>query len=429
MKIMHIKRLRDQRRKRVAAYCRVSTRLEEQEESYDTQMRYYIDYISANPEWEFAGIYADEKSGTKAQNREGFQRMVADAVAGRIDLVLVKSISRFSRNTVDCQNYANYLLGNGVEVVFEREHISSADPSSSMIFSLMSAIAQDESRSIGENIRWGYQERYKRGEYNLGNNRILGYDTINRKLVPNQDAWIVRMVYRFFLEEKTYKQISDAVYEAGGKGLRTGKPLSNAAITKILRNETYVGDKLLQKNPHINFLTKKPDDTIPYESHYLQNDHEAVIDRATWNRTQEILNTRREEKKRGISRNRQESPLYGKILCGECGCAYTRRTLREYAKVRSEGNYYKAWSCRERVKGKKGCGCRNVTVKEDELLKGVSEILGWEWNGADAFDEGKLCKIVDSVEIWKDRVSVWMKGQRHCSGLLCADAEERRLQA
>ena len=203
MRIKHIPRDRDLHKKRVAAYCRVSTLLEEQEDSFETQVSYYTGYIEAHDDWEFAGIYSDEKSGTKAENRPGFQKLIADALNGKVDYILVKSISRFSRNIVDCQRYARQLHGNGVDVYFEKEHLDTADPSCSMMFSFLSAIAQDESRSISENVKWSYRERFRRGEYNLGNNRILGYDSVDGKLVPNKDARVVEIIYELYLEGKT----------------------------------------------------------------------------------------------------------------------------------------------------------------------------------------------------------------------------------
>lgn len=163
MKITRIPRIRDQHKKRVAAYCRVSTTLDEQEESYEAQLSYYTRLIQAHDDWDFAGVYSDEKSGVKASNRPGFQRLIKDALNGKVDYILVKSISRFSRNIVDCQKYANLLHGNGVDIHFDKENLDTAEPSCSMMFSFLSAIAQDESRSISENVRWGYRERFKRG--------------------------------------------------------------------------------------------------------------------------------------------------------------------------------------------------------------------------------------------------------------------------
>ncbi|MCR5295708.1 MAG: recombinase family protein, partial [Lachnospiraceae bacterium] len=195
MNIIRIRRKRDRHKKRVAAYCRVSTLLGEQEDSFEIQKAYYQSYIQAHDDWEFAGIYSDEKSGTKAKNRPGFQSMIDDALDEKVDYILVKSISRFSRNIVDCQHYAKILQGNGVDVWFEKENLHASDPACFMMFSFLSAIAQDESRMISENVRWAYRERFKRGEYNLGNNRILGYDSVDGKLVPNADAEAIRLIY------------------------------------------------------------------------------------------------------------------------------------------------------------------------------------------------------------------------------------------
>ena len=288
MKITRIPRIRDQHKKRVAAYCRVSTTLDEQEESYEAQLSYYTRLIQAHDDWDFAGVYSDEKSGVKASNRPGFQRLIKDALNGKVDYILVKSISRFSRNIVDCQKYANLLHGNGVDIHFDKENLDTAEPSCSMMFSFLSAIAQDESRSISENVRWGYRERFKRGEYNLGNNRILGYDCVDGKLVPNQDADAVRMIFQMYIEGKSIEEIRRLLTDYGIR-TKKGQPLAHNNIMYILQNETYIGDKLLQKQPPKNFLTKKPDERVPYESNYLENDHEAIVDRKTWDTVQEII--------------------------------------------------------------------------------------------------------------------------------------------
>ena len=241
-KVTKIPRKRDQRRRRVAAYCRVSTMLENQEESYEAQVSYYSAFIEANEEWEFAGIYSDEKSGVKAENRPGFQQMIKDALAGQVDYILVKSVSRFSRNVVDCQKYANLLQTNGVYVRFEKEGIDTSEPSSSMMFSFLSVIAQNESKSISDNVKWGYRERYKRGEYNLGSNRVLGYDCVDGRLVPNKDAETVRFIFGLAVEGKSCWEISKRLREDGILG-KQGKPLTPEGVKYILSNETAAGEK------------------------------------------------------------------------------------------------------------------------------------------------------------------------------------------
>ena len=158
-----------------------------------------MQYIAAHSDWEFAGVYSDEKSGLDAENRKGFQQLIKDSLEGSVDFILVKSISRFSRNSVDCQRYINLLHSNGVDVYFEKENINTADTSSTMMMSLMSVFAQNESHSISENVRWAIKERVKRGEHNLGNNRVLGYDCVDGKLVPNKDAPIIREIFEMYL--------------------------------------------------------------------------------------------------------------------------------------------------------------------------------------------------------------------------------------
>lgn len=405
MNVKYIPGRRERRKRRVAAYCRVSTRRGEQEESLEFQREYYKTLIQSHGEWQFSGIYYDERSGLSAEKRTGFQRMIKAALNDEIDFILCKSISRFSRNIVDCQRYARLLGGNGVSVFFEKENMKTTDPSAEMMFALLGSIAQSESQSISDHVRVACQHRFERGEYNLGNNRILGYDSINGRLVPNGDAWIVRMIFQLFLEGNTYRQISAAVADAGGHRLFSKKAFTGSAIRTIIKNETYVGDKLLQKKPHKNFLSKRPDFTIPYQSFYLKADHEGVIDRDTWNRVQDILRNREEEKKEGIYRNgRAHHFLYGKVFCEKCGAPFTRRTFFS-SKGPGDRKSYKAWSCKERQKGKRGNGCRNVIIREDRLLEWIGAELDWE-----VVEEKRFLDEVERVEIKEDGIFCKMIG-------------------
>lgn len=398
MKVTYIPRNRTLQKRRVAAYCRVSTGRPEQEESFETQVRYYTEQIKEREEWEFAGVFADEgMTGTSAEIRPEFQRMIEQSAAGKLDLVLVKSISRFSRNVVDCQRYAQKLRGYGTEVFFEKERISTFDTSSDMIFALMGAIAQDESRSISENVKWGYRQRYARGEYKLGRNRILGYDVDEKgRLIANQDAWIIRRIFGLFTEGMSCQQISDSIAAMGGHRLYSDKPLAPANISYILRNETYAGDKLLQKQAPRNFLTKKPDPNIPYQSYYLQNDHEAIIDRDTWNKTQEILRRRRTDADAGIHRKAGQHVLYGILFCGECGNPYIRRTRRKAGQDGRRDSVCKIWCCRERFRGN---GCRNVMVKEEEILRILTGKLEGTEGNEEYADEERIREYVKRADI------------------------------
>lgn len=400
MRITRIPRNRDLRKKRVAAYCRVSTLLEEQEDSFETQVSYYTAYIASHEDWEFAGIYSDEKSGTKAENRPGFQKLIRDALEEKVDLVLVKSISRFSRNIVDAQKYAKMLHGNGVEVRFEKENLYTGDPSCSMMFSFLCAIAQDESRSISENVRWAYRERFKRGEYNMGSNRILGYDSEGGKLVPNEDAEIVKIIFQLYLEGKGCKEIADNLNSLGMTG-RSGEPLTDKGVLYILGNEVYVGDKRLQKTHPKNFLTKQPDKRIPFESNYLVDDHEGVVERLVWDAVQMKLRKRREDIDSGVRYHDGRTHFfYGKVFCGECGEPMTRRTLRGY-----KGERYKAWTCRDRHKGRRGNGCMSRTIRETDLIAAICIQMDWE-----QFDEGKFEMEVERVVVTDEEVVIAKTG-------------------
>ena len=192
MKVSYRKSIRESRKTRTAAYCRVSTNRADQEDSFEVQKEYYDKYIQSNPDWEYVGIYSDNGiSGTDAKKRPGFMQMVQDAVDGKIDLILVKSISRFSRNVVD--------------------------PTAFLMFGLMAVIAQSESESISKNMKWRYQKAFEQGKYSLGNNHILGYSTKHDGTIYiNDDAWIVRKIFQMFLAGKSYSAIASAVNAAGG---------------------------------------------------------------------------------------------------------------------------------------------------------------------------------------------------------------------
>lgn len=359
MQITRIRAQRGNEKTRVAVYCRVSKKLETQEDSLEMQQEAYKSLISLRSDWELVGVYADSLSGLSAEKRPEFIRMINDALDGKIDRILCKSVSRFSRNVAECKKYADMLRLKNVTVEFEKENLRTDEPTCSFIFSLMSAIAENESRSISENIRWGYQERFKRGEYNLGNNRVLGYDSVNGKLVPNMYADGVRLIYNLFLDGESIEEIRRILANIGVKS-RKGTMISHNDILYILRNETYKGDKLLRKQPPRDFITKKPDPNAEYESKYLTDDHEAIVSRDVWDAVAKKLKKNKELQDVVGHRGGQPHFLYGKVFCGECGAPMTRRTVNG-----SGGVKIKTWICREKRK-RSGCACRNI--KEEELL-------------------------------------------------------------
>ena len=381
---------------RVAAYARVSTKKEQQEESYETQKAYYQKKIEETPGWEFTGIYADKaKTGTKAKNRPGFQQMIADAESGKIDIILCKNVARFSRNVGICQEYVDKLNANNVTVIFEKENIRTDDPTSNFNLALLGAISQDESNSIGLNRRWAYQKRFEQGEYNIGNNRILGYDTVDGKLVPNQDAWIIREIFERYVAGESYSGISRALAQKGAKSLRGGK-FTVEAIRYILSNETYVGDKHLMKQPPTDYLTHQPMKLGEYKDYYLTDDHEGIVSRELWDQAQGIKKGFMDNLKNGIIGAGEHHFLYGKVFCGECGAPFVRRTLKTKG-----GVYRKVWNCRERQKGQKGNGCRCRFISEEDLIAEIVKTLGWE-----EMDEEKFTASVSRVLVGDNDVKI-----------------------
>ncbi len=400
MEITRISAQPRNKKTRIAVYCRVSTKLEEQEDSLEMQREAYTSLIRLRSDWELVGVYSDSISGLSAEKRPEFMRMIQDALNGKIDRILCKSVSRFSRNVAECKKYTDMLRSKNVTVEFEKEHLRTDDPTSTFVFSLMSAIAENESRSISENVKWGYRERFKRGEYNLGNNRILGYDSVKGVLVPNKDAEVVRLIFHRFANGEIIQSILDELNEKQVTRMRSKAPWTVSGLLGILRNETYVGDKLLQKNAPCDFLTKRSDRTVDYDSFYIDNDHDALVDRETWNKVQERLDGIEREKKLGVRRRGNDHHVfYGKGFCGECGAPYKRRT---FSVKEAEGiRHYYAWNCRERQKGKNGNGCKAPTVQEKVLEEAICEALGWT-----EFDAGRFVAEVARVEITADGIIV-----------------------
>lgn len=266
----------------------------------------------------------------------------------------------------------------------------------------MSAIAENESRSISENVKWGYRERFKRGEYNLGNSRILGYDSVNGKLVPNEDAGIVWIIFQMYVAGTSLQEIAGKLNSLGATG-RSGRPLTEQGVMYILGNEVYVGDRRLQKRAPKNFLTKQPDNNAEYDSYYLTDDHEAIVDRGLWDTVQDKLKQRRKDIEDGIKYHGGRAHfLFGTAFCGDCGAPMTRRTLREYS-----GETYKSWTCRGRHMGRRGNGCKMRNIRERDLFSDICMEMGYD-SGAE-FPVERFQGEVNRVEVCQDGVQVLRK--------------------
>ncbi len=276
--------------RRAAAYARVSTDHEDQLTSYAAQVEYYTDYIKEREDLEFVGIYADEGiSGTSTKHREGFKRMIADALAGKIDLIITKSVSRFARNTIDSLTTIRLLKEHNVECWFERENIHTFDSRGELLLTIMAGIAQEESRSISENCKWGQRRRFEKGEVSVPFKRFLGYDRgEDGGLVINEEqAVIVRRIYDEFLNGATPYSIAkaltaDKIPTPGGKEV-----WSRGVVKSILTNEKYKGDALLQKVFTVDYLTKrKKKNNGELTRYYVEGSHEAIIPPEVWESVQ-----------------------------------------------------------------------------------------------------------------------------------------------
>jgi len=247
-------------RRKVAGYARVSTDSEEQQTSYEAQVDYYTHYIQSREDWEFVGVYTDEGiSATNTKHRDGFKQMVKDALAGKIDLIVTKSVSRFARNTVDSLTTVRKLKEHGTEIYFEKENIFTFDSKGELLITIMSSLAQEESRSISENVTWGQRKRFADGTVSMPYKQFLGYEKgeDGTPVINEEEAAIVRLIYKLFLEGKTPAGICRYLEQQGIPTPSGKQKWSQTTVDSILSNEKYKGDALLQKKFTTDFLTKK----------------------------------------------------------------------------------------------------------------------------------------------------------------------------
>lgn len=355
-------------KRRVCAYCRVSTDSDEQMESYNAQVSEYTKKIKENPQWEFVQIYADAgSSGTNVKNRLSFNRMIKDCQDGKIDLVITKSISRFARNTVDCLNHVRMLRNIGVEVFFEKENIYSFDPKVELVLTMMSSIAQEESRNISENSKWGIRKRFRDGATVCNTTRLHGYDKDeNGNLVINEEeAEVVRRIYREYLEGKGYSTIARGLEKDGIRTVTGGTRWHGSTVSKILSNEKYYGELLLQKTVTVDYLTHKRVKNNNLEPKYrVENNHEPIISKEIFDMVQ-AEKKKRFEVSSGKNNDRtkytNKYAFSGKLFCDKCGRTLKRRKWN--AGTKSEKIM---WQCNNYIKGIENCDSKAVN---DEVLK------------------------------------------------------------
>lgn len=324
-----------------AAYCRVSTDKDDQTNSFESQKRYFEEYINRKPDLELVEIYADEGlTGTSTKKRKAFNKMIADAHIGRFNLILTKEVSRFARNTVDTLQYTRDLRKIGVGVQFMLDNINTLDPDGELRLSIMASIAQEESRKTSERVKWGQRRQMERGVVFGGN--CLGFDVRDGKLFINEyGARLVRLIFHKFVNEnKGTCTIARELRESGYKTAKGNTTWKNSTILKTLRNEKYCGDLIQKKTITPDFLThEKKYNHGEEDMIIIPNHHEPIISRTMWNAAQAMLAEKApsdEIKKKHSNRY----PLSGKIECGICGSHFVSRT-----KKRQSGSLYKAWRC------------------------------------------------------------------------------------
>ena len=374
-------------RKKVAAYARVSMESERLQHSLSAQVSYYSALIQKHPDWEYAGVYADDGiSGTKTAKRDEFNRLLEDCEAGKIDIVLTKSISRFARNTVDLLNTVRRLKELGVSVRFEKEHIDSLTEDGELMLTLLASFAQEESRSISENVKWGTVKRFKEGIPN-GQFTIFGYKWVDGRLtIIPEEAEIIRWMYAEYMKGASRIEIGRALMERGIY-TRQGKPWVDSNVKVILTNITYTGNYLFQKEYVVDPISKKSKKNrgeLP--QYFVENTHEAIIPMEQWQAVQAEFKRRRDLGPFG-NKALNTCCFTGKIKCPYCGCSYmhTRRAARNQD----------FWVCGSKKKKKSEHPCPVKGIISHSALKSVcADVLG-----LNEFDENIFLERIDHIDV------------------------------
>lgn len=370
----------DIRPKRVAAYCRVSTDKEQQEHSFETQKQMYTDMIMMKPNWQMAGIYADEGiTGTVAKKRPDFMRMIADCRKGKIDIIITKSVSRFSRNNLDCLLYVRELKEIGIPIIFEKEGINTLQVSSELLLTLFSGLSQAESESISMNVKIGKRQSLKNGNVPFSYQSFLGYrkGADGKPEIDPEQAVTVRRIFSEYLAGKSLLDIAKGLTADGIPTARGTVKWASNRILSILTNEKYKGDALLQKtyvSDCISKKSKKNNGELPM--YYVENNHPAIIERAVFDRVQEEVarrNSKRKVKQKGtkteLGKYSSKYALSELLYCGNCGTPYRRCTWSKNGKKKI------VWRCISRLDyGTKYCK-ESPTIEESMLHNAISEAI------------------------------------------------------
>ncbi len=387
----------------MAAYCRVSTDQAEQLQSYEAQVQYYTTFIQGHPDYDLAGIYADEGiSATNTKKREQFLRMIEYCKAGTIDMIITKSISRFARNTLDCLNYVRLLKDLGIGVIFEKENINTLDSKGEVLLSILSSLAQDESRSISENSTWGIRRRFEQGRLHLNYTKFLGYtkDQEGNLIIDDAQAAIVRRIYHSFLAGKGCVRIAQEFENEQIPKWNGGHRWFSSNILSILMNEKYKGDALLQKTYTVDFLSKKRavnEGVVP--QYYVENSHVAIIDKDTWEAVQLEMKRRKDFAERhGIHKidlSTDKSPFSGKVICGCCEKFFQRKVWNSnHSKFKRT-----VWQCSSKYAKKGFIGCNNTHVDDKIFYEALIQMYNDMVRQKEVVEE-KWQTMIKSDDVW-----------------------------
>jgi len=369
--ILNEQRLLVETKKRVAAYCRVSTDKDDQANSFESQQRYFKEYIERMDDWELYEIFADEgMSGTSTKKRKAFNRMISCAKHGDFDLIITKEISRFARNTLDSVYYTRELKKHGIGVIFMNDNINTLDADAELRLTIMSSIAQEESRKTSDRVKWGQKRRMEQGV--VFGRDMLGYDVRNGEMFINEEgANIVRLVFHKFVEEgKGTHVIARELREAGIKPMRV-KEWQNTVILRIIRNEKYCGDLVQKKTFTPDYLSHDKKYNRGQEEFIIIKDHhEPIVSREMFDAANKILDERALSQD-GKAKHSNRYAFSGKIKCGACGSSYVARY-----KKRKDGSQYKAWRCMEGArygsphidKAGNHVGCTSESIRNEDAL-------------------------------------------------------------
>ncbi len=369
--LLNQERKMQETKKRVAAYCRVSTDNEDQANSFESQQRYFRQYIERNPDWELYAIFADEGiSGTNTKKRKEFNRMIECAKNGDFDLIITKEISRFARNTLDSIFYTRDLKKHGVGVIFLNDNINTLDGDAELRLAIMSSIAQEESRKTSERVKWGQKRQMEQGV--VFGRSMLGYDVKDGKMTINEEgAKIVRLIFHKFVDEgKGTHVIARELREEGIEPMRV-KEWQNTVILRVIRNEKYCGDLVQKKTYTPDFLShEKKYNRGQEEFVILKDHHEPIISRELFDKANRILDAKSLSQE-GKAKHSNRYPFSGKIKCGRCGASYVARY-----KTRKDGSRYKAWRCYEAAnhgrphidKAGNQVGCSGESIRNEDAI-------------------------------------------------------------